>query len=283
MKIWGRANSINVMKVLWAADECGIAYERTDVGGAFGGNDQPWYLKMNPNGVVPTIDDGGRVIWESNSAVRYLSAKYAAGTMWPNDPGQRSEADRWMDWQLSTISESMRVVFWGLVRTPPDKRDMAAIKKAAVDAGKLFGRLDAHLADRRYVAGQHFTMGDIPVGCFVHRWSRARHRAPRAQEPAGLVRPAGDAPGLCQAHHGQADLTPSGGAPSEANKLSTRRRNRVGPVSMLVGSMFRCGSRSISFCWPSISALSSPKAVSVTANRRSSLSVSMSLSRAPAA
>ena len=144
MKIWGRANSINVMKVLWAADECGLKYERTDVGGAFGGNDQKWYLDMNPNGVVPTIDDGGRVIWESNSAVRYLSAKYAAGTLWPNDPGQRSEADRWMDWQLSTISESMRVVFWGLVRTPPEKRDMAAIKKAAEDAGKLFGRLDAH-------------------------------------------------------------------------------------------------------------------------------------------
>jgi glutathione S-transferase len=110
------------------------------------------------------------VIWESNSAVRYLSARYAAGTLWPNDPGQRSEADRWMDWQLSTISDSMRVVFWGLIRTPAEKRDMAAIRKAIEDAGKLFGRLDAHLADRRYVAGQHFTMGDIPVGCFVHRW-----------------------------------------------------------------------------------------------------------------
>jgi glutathione S-transferase len=110
------------------------------------------------------------VIWESNSAVRYLAAKYAAGTLWPTDPGQRSEADRWMDWQLSTLSESMRIVFWGLVRTPTEKRDMAAIKKAAEQAGKLFGRLDAHLADRRYVAGQHFTIGDIPVGCFVYRW-----------------------------------------------------------------------------------------------------------------
>ena len=139
MKIWGRANSINVMKVLWAADECGIKYDRTDVGGAFGGNDQKWYLDMNPNGVVPTIDDGGRVIWESNSAVRYLSAKYAAGTLWPNDPGQRSDADRWMDWQLSTISEAMRICFWGLIRTPAEKRDMAAIKKAAEDAGRLFG------------------------------------------------------------------------------------------------------------------------------------------------
>ena len=170
MKIWGRANSINVMKVLWCADECGVKYERENVGLQFGGNDQKWYLDMNPNGVVPTIDDGGRIVWESNSAVRYLAAKYAAGTLWPVDPGQRSEADRWMDWQLSTISRSMGVVFWGLVRTPPEKRDMTAIKEAAMDVGKLFGRLDAHLADRRYVAGQHFTMGDIPVGCFAYRW-----------------------------------------------------------------------------------------------------------------
>jgi glutathione S-transferase len=171
MKIWGRANSINVMKVLWAADECGVKYEREDVGGAFGGNDKPWYLKMNPNGVVPTIDDGGRIIWESNSCVRYLSAKYAAGSLWPNDPGERSEAERWMDWQLSTISEGMRIVFWGLVRTPADKRDMAAIGKAAKDLGGLWGRLDGWLeSGRKYVAGQRLTMGDIPAGCMVHRW-----------------------------------------------------------------------------------------------------------------
>ena len=84
MKIWGRANSINVMKVLWCADECGLKYERENVGLQYGGNDQKWYLDMNPNGVVPTIDDGGRIIWESNSCVRYLSAKYAAGTLWPS-------------------------------------------------------------------------------------------------------------------------------------------------------------------------------------------------------
>jgi glutathione S-transferase len=170
MKIWGRVNSINVMKVLWAADECGVAYERVDVGMAFGGNDQPWYLKMNPNGVVPTLDDGGRVIWESNSCVRYLAARYASGSLWPTDPGERSEADRWMDWQLSTISEDIRVTFWGLIRTPAEKRDMAAIGKSAVNLGKLFGRLDQWMEGKPYVAGQRFTMGDIPVGCFIHRW-----------------------------------------------------------------------------------------------------------------
>jgi glutathione S-transferase len=169
MKIWGRANSINVMKVLWTADECGLKYEREDVGGAFGGNDQKWYLDMNPNGVVPTIDDGGRIIFESNAIVRYLAAKYAAGSLWPNDPGLRSEADRWMDWN-STINGAMRDVFWGLIRTPPEKRDMAAIGKAAAETGKLWERLDQKLAGKSYVAGQHFTMGDIPIGCFVHRW-----------------------------------------------------------------------------------------------------------------
>jgi glutathione S-transferase len=119
---------------------------------------------------VPTIDDGGRIFFESNSIVRYLAAKYAAGSLWPNDPGQRSEADRWMDWQLSTISDAMRIIFWGLIRTPADKRDMTAINKAMADAGKLWARLDEKLAGKLYVAGRHFTMGDIPVGCFVHRW-----------------------------------------------------------------------------------------------------------------
>jgi len=170
MKIWGRANSINVMKVLWCADECGVHYDREDVGGVFGKNDQPWYLEMNPNGVVPTIEDGGHVIWESNSAVRYLAATYAAGSLWPRDPAERTEADRWMDWQLAYIGEPMRIAFWGLIRTPPEKRDMAAIKKAAEDAGKLWTRLDGWMEGKKYVAGAHFTMGDIPVACFVHRW-----------------------------------------------------------------------------------------------------------------
>jgi glutathione S-transferase len=170
MKIWGRANSVNVQKVLWAADECGVAYERTDVGGAFGGNDQQWYLDMNPNGVVPTIDDGGRTIWESNSCVRYLAARYGQNTLWPADPGERSEADRWMDWQLTTLNEGMRVLFWGLVRTPEDKRDMAAIKKAAKDTGELWRRADARLAKNKYLGGARFTMGDIPAGCFAQRW-----------------------------------------------------------------------------------------------------------------
>ena len=171
MKIWGRANSINVMKVLWCADECGLKYERTDVGGPFGGNDQKWYLDMNPNGVVPTIDDGGRIIWESNSAVRYLAARHAAGTLWPTDPGLRSEADRWMDWQLTTLQPAISPVFWGLIRTPPERRDMAAITASAERLGQAMQILDRQLHGRPFVAGDRLTMGDVPVGCVCWRYA----------------------------------------------------------------------------------------------------------------
>jgi glutathione S-transferase len=170
LTIWGRANSINVQKVLWATEECGLKFERIDAGGAFGKTDSPEYLAMNPNKVVPTIVDGSTTIWESNSCVRYLAATYAAGSLWPTDAKTRAMADRWMDWQLSTISEPMRIAFWGLVRTPPEKRDMAAIDAAAKQAGELLRRLDGWLEGKRYVAGDRFTMGDIPMGCFCYRW-----------------------------------------------------------------------------------------------------------------
>jgi len=170
LKIYGRANSINVMKVLWVAEEMGLAYDRIDVGGEFGGNDQPWYLAMNPNRVIPTIDDGGFILWESNTIARYLASVHAPGTLWPTDPKQRGEAERWMDWQLSTIAEGMRILFWGWIRTPPEKRDMATMEAARPATAKLWQRLDAHLANRSFVAGDALTVGDIPVGCMVHRW-----------------------------------------------------------------------------------------------------------------
>jgi glutathione S-transferase len=170
VQIWGRANSINVQKVLWAADEIGLQYTRTDVGGSFGGNDQNWYLEKNPNGRVPCVEDRGHIFWESNSTVRYLCARYAAGTLWPSDPSIRSDADRWMDWELSSLAEPMRTCFWGLIRTPAEKRDMEAIQRSGEALGNLFGRLDGWLENRDYVAGADFTMGDIPVGCFAYRW-----------------------------------------------------------------------------------------------------------------
>ena len=172
LKIWGRVNSINVQKVMWAVAELGLPHERTDAGGAFGGLDTATYKSINPNSRVPTIDDNGVIVWESNAVVRYLAARYGAGKLWPVDPALRSEGDRWMDWQQTTIAPDMFPVFWGLIRTPAEKRDMNAIKAAAERLGNSFQLLDRQLAGRAFVAGAEFTMGDIPVGCAFSRYAK---------------------------------------------------------------------------------------------------------------
>lgn len=171
LKILGRKTSSNVQKVLWVADELKLRYERADIGGPFGGNDTPEYLKLNPNGKVPTIiEDDGWVMWESNAITRYLAAKYGDGTLYPADLRVRASAERWMDWQTNTVSPQMVGVFRGLVRTPPEKRDPAAIAKARDGLARLMGILDAHLAQSDYVAGPAFTVGDIPLGIAAWRW-----------------------------------------------------------------------------------------------------------------
>ena len=170
LKILGRRTSGNVMKPLWAADELGIEYEQVDVGGKFGGNDQPDYLAMNPMGLVPTIIDDGFVMWESNAITRYLCEKHARGTLWPEDPQVRASADTWMDWKLTAINPMMRLVFWGLVRTPPGERDQREIDAAVEQGVALWAMLDRHLDGRAFVAGSDFTMGDIPLGPQAHRW-----------------------------------------------------------------------------------------------------------------
>jgi len=170
LKLWGRVNSINVQKVLWALDELKVPYERVDAGMAFGVVSEPFYKKMNPNSRVPTIDDGGFVLWESNAIVRYLAAKHGAGSLWPNDLRQRADADRWMDWASNHVSPAMTPAFWGLIRTPAGKRDSVQIASAAEATAQQFQVLEQGLEDRDYVAGKNFTMGDIVVGVNVYRW-----------------------------------------------------------------------------------------------------------------
>jgi glutathione S-transferase len=134
---------------------------------------------MNPNGRVPTIEDDGFVLWESNSIVRYLSAKHGAGTLWPDDLRQRADADRWMDWATSTVAPAITPVFWGLIRTPPEKRDPKAIDEGTGKLGQVFQVLEQSLEGRDYVAGKPFTMGDIPLGAFVYRWYSLEVKRPR--------------------------------------------------------------------------------------------------------
>jgi glutathione S-transferase len=171
LQLLGRANSSNVMKVIWLLEEMQLPYERKDVGGKFGGNDTPEYRALNPNGVVPTIVEDGFVLWESNAILRYLAAAHPAGhKFWPQDLRARANADRWMDWQHTTLGAPMTVVFWGLVRTPPEQRDMKAIQTAAAKLGTLYGMLDRALAGSAYIAGPELTVADMPIGVQAHRY-----------------------------------------------------------------------------------------------------------------
>jgi glutathione S-transferase len=171
LRIWGRTNSVNVKKALWCAEELGLKYERIDAGMAHGVVNTPEYRSLNPNGRVPTIDDDGFVLWESHTIVRYLCAKHSAGMLWPTDLQLRADAERWMDWAF-TFQSAMRDVFWGLIRTPPEKRNAEAIAAGCKQSAELAAMLDGHLARKPYVAGASFTMGDIPIGCEVQRWMR---------------------------------------------------------------------------------------------------------------
>ncbi|WP_416896507.1 MAG: glutathione S-transferase family protein [Minwuia sp.] len=180
LKVWGRTNSINVQKVMWTIAELGLPHEHTNVGGAFGGNDSAEYLAMNPNGRVPVIDDDGLVIWESNAIVRYLCAKHSEGALWQADPAARSHADRWMDWQASSLIADLVTVFWGLIRTPEPERDWIAIGDAATRLNNQMGILDAHLSQLPWVAGDRMTMGDIPIGALVYRWLHLPMERPEA-------------------------------------------------------------------------------------------------------
>lgn len=170
LKIWGNADSVNVQKVLWCCEELGLAYQRIDAGRHFGVVDTPAFRKLNPNGLVPTLEDGGVVVWESNTIVRYLAALHGAGTLWPPDPAARADADRWLDWSSETLWPALRPLFRAFMRTPPERRDAVQVeadRQALIPALKI---LDGHLAARAYAGGDRFTMGDIALGCAVWRW-----------------------------------------------------------------------------------------------------------------
>lgn len=170
LKIWGRISSINVRKVVLTAQLLDLPFERVDAGAAFGVTMTPGYLARNPNALVPTLEDGDFVLWESNVIVRYLCAKHAAGTLYPQDLHARFEAERWMDWQQTTLNPAGREAFIQLVRTPADRRDQAALDRSVRATQPLLAILDAQLAQHAFMAGDRLTMADIPIACEMHRW-----------------------------------------------------------------------------------------------------------------
>jgi len=171
LTIWGRLNSVNVQKVLWCLAELELDFERIDAGMQFGRNNQAAYLAMNPNGRIPTMVDGDFVLWESNAVMRYLCLAYGGDTpIYPREARQRAGVERWLDWTLSTVQPIERPLFWGLIRTPPEQRDMLALQTSAAAAADLWRILDEQLATRRHVEGDNFTLADIALGAFARRW-----------------------------------------------------------------------------------------------------------------
>jgi glutathione S-transferase len=170
LEIWGRPYSSNVIPVIWTANELGLDYTLQLAGGSFGKLDTDAYGKINPNRMIPSIRDGDFALWESLAIVRYLCDRYGAGTLSPAEPQMRAIADQWMEWSASRAFMPVIYLFFATVRTQPDARDPAKIASLNKEAYDALTILDKHLADRAYVCGDHFTMGDIPIGCVVYRY-----------------------------------------------------------------------------------------------------------------
>ncbi|MEO6395095.1 MAG: glutathione S-transferase family protein [Devosia sp.] len=169
--LWGRPSSSNVQKVRWALAELGLEHEHVLAGGKFGGNNTPEYLAMNPNGLVPTLRDGDLVLWESHAILRYLSAEYGRGRLWPESPKARAKADQWTDWAATTLLPAFSGVFWNLVRTPEPQRDEKAIARHLAETERCLTMLDAELGRSAYLGGAEFSYGDIPSGMAMFRWT----------------------------------------------------------------------------------------------------------------
>jgi glutathione S-transferase len=170
LKIWGRLSSINVRKVVLTAQLLELPFERVDAGAAFGIVQTPEYKARNPNALVPLLADGDFMLWESNVIVRYLCAKHAQGTLYPQPLPARFDAERWMDWQQTTLNPAGRDAFVQWIRTPAERRDTLAIAASVGATEPLLAMLDAHLAQRPFLAGATLTMADIPIACEMQRW-----------------------------------------------------------------------------------------------------------------
>lgn len=170
INISGRSSAFNVQKILWFADELGLDYRHTEAGGRHGGLDAPEFIAMNPNALVPVLSDGELVVWESHAILRYLAAVYGAATFWPADPAARSHVDRWLDWGQTTFQPAFMRLFWGFYRQPAAQRDAPAIEAARARCEQCFDLLDRELAERQWLAGDDFSLADIPVATALFRY-----------------------------------------------------------------------------------------------------------------
>ncbi len=183
IKIWGRRNSINVMKAVWTAEELGLAYQRVDVGGPFGQLDGPAFGALNPNRKIPVLEEDGLILWESNTIVRYLAASRGDEGLLPANPARRALVEKWMDWVLTELNPPIGIMFIQMIRTAEGQRDLDAVRAACPVADDRWRLLDGILAHQPHVAGDGFTAADLVVGPFVHRWYHLPPPVTRAELP----------------------------------------------------------------------------------------------------
>ena len=170
LTIWGRGTSSNVQKVLWLVEEAGIAHRHVVVGGPFGGTRTPEYLAMNPNSLVPTLQEDDFTLWESNTICRYLANRHGLQTLYPTDWRARADVERWMDWGQSLLAPSLHAGFWGLIRTAPADQDAAAIRASGEKTATVLGVIEARLANQPWLCGNQLTLAEIALGMHVYRW-----------------------------------------------------------------------------------------------------------------
>ena len=172
IRLWGRISSLNVRKTVWAAQELGLDFQRTDAGAGYGITTTAEYQSKNPNALVPLLEIGDFVLWESNAIVRYLCARYGSAErkFYPEELEARFDAERWMDWQQTTFNRAGGQAFIQLVRTAAEARNAEAIQQSVTATEPLLALLDRHLQQHAYMGGDAFGMADIPLGCEMHRW-----------------------------------------------------------------------------------------------------------------
>jgi glutathione S-transferase len=206
LKVFGRTSSINVRKVLWTCVELGLAFEREDWGAGFRPTDSPEFLALNPNALVPVIDDGGFVLWQSNSIIRYLAARHAGEALYPAAARERARIDQWIDWQATELNNSWSYAFLGLSRKSPAHQDPSAIAASCESWARTMAVLERQLeATGAFVSGTRFSLADVPIGLSVHRWFGTPLSRPAYPAVSAYYERLSDRPGfLTHGRHGVA-------------------------------------------------------------------------------
>lgn len=184
IRLWGRPTSTNTQRVLWTLAELGLPCEFTLASGTTGPDgyvwqghkpygfvDTPEYRAMNPNGTIPVlVDDDGFVIWESLAIVQYLARKYAPERLLGGSDEAFARAFQWMAWTNHALEPTMHTLIMHRERLPKEKRSEEAVEAARQDALKKLAIMEGRLSQAPYLAGDTFSIGDIPAGIAIQRF-----------------------------------------------------------------------------------------------------------------